>query len=54
MIIDTSDFDPLLLERAASIRMLVLDVDGVLTDGKLYFDNEGNEMKAFQRGTAWA
>jgi len=45
--IDKSSFDPLLLERAASIRMLVLDVDGVLTDGKLYFDNNGNEMKAF-------
>ena len=27
--------------------MLVLDVDGVLTDGSLYFDNKGNEMKAF-------
>jgi len=27
--------------------MLVLDVDGVLTDGRLYFDNQGNEMKAF-------
>jgi len=25
----------------------VLDVDGVLTDGKLYFDHAGNEMKAF-------
>lgn len=47
MLIDKSGFDPLLLERAASIRMLVLDVDGVLTDGRLYFDNEGNEMKAF-------
>ena len=45
--IDTSRFDPLLLERAARIRMLVLDVDGVLTDGSLYFDNQGNEMKAF-------
>lgn len=39
--------DPLLLERAANIRLLVLDVDGVLTDGKLYFDQAGNEMKAF-------
>ncbi|MEE8495875.1 MAG: 3-deoxy-manno-octulosonate-8-phosphatase KdsC [Xanthomonadales bacterium] len=47
MLIDKSGFDPLLLERAASIRMLVLDVDGVLTDGTLYFDNNGNEMKAF-------
>jgi 3-deoxy-D-manno-octulosonate 8-phosphate phosphatase (KDO 8-P phosphatase) len=46
-VIDTSQFDPLLLERAARVRMLVLDVDGVLTDGRLYFDNEGNEMKAF-------
>lgn len=27
--------------------MLALDVDGVLTDGSLYFDNQGNEMKAF-------
>lgn len=39
--------DAALLERAAKIRMLVLDVDGVLTDGKLYFDHVGNEMKAF-------
>jgi 3-deoxy-D-manno-octulosonate 8-phosphate phosphatase (KDO 8-P phosphatase) len=46
-LIDLSSFDPLLLERAAKIRMLVLDVDGVLTDGRLYFDSRGNEMKAF-------
>ncbi len=39
--------DPALQERAAGIRMLVLDVDGVLTDGRLYLDNAGNEMKAF-------
>jgi 3-deoxy-D-manno-octulosonate 8-phosphate phosphatase (KDO 8-P phosphatase) len=47
MFIDKNDFDPLLLERAALVRMLVLDVDGVLTDGSLYFDNNGKEMKAF-------
>lgn len=35
------------LKIAQSIRLLLLDVDGVLTDGKLYFDNSGNEMKAF-------
>jgi len=46
-LIDLSGFDPLLVEKAARIRMLVLDVDGVLTDGQLYFDNQGNEMKAF-------
>jgi len=39
--------DAALKERAANIRMLVLDVDGVLTDGKLYFDHAGNELKAF-------
>ena len=39
--------DALLLERAARVRLLVLDVDGVLTDGRLYFDSQGNEMKAF-------
>lgn len=39
--------DDALRERACAIRMLVLDVDGVLTDGKLYFDHAGNEMKAF-------
>lgn len=46
-VIDVSGVDSLLLERAARITMLVLDVDGVLTDGNLYFDSHGNEMKAF-------
>ena len=46
-VIDKSSFDPLLLERASEIRLLALDVDGVLTDGSLYFDNDGNEVKAF-------
>lgn len=46
-VIDISGYDGLLLERATRIRALVLDVDGVLTDGLLYFDNQGNEMKAF-------
>ncbi|MDX1556066.1 MAG: 3-deoxy-manno-octulosonate-8-phosphatase KdsC [Xanthomonadales bacterium] len=34
-------------ERAARIRLLALDVDGVLTDGRLWFDQTGNELKAF-------
>jgi 3-deoxy-D-manno-octulosonate 8-phosphate phosphatase (KDO 8-P phosphatase) len=46
-LMDLSLFDPLLLERASRVRMLVLDVDGVLTDGRLYFDAQGNELKAF-------
>jgi 3-deoxy-D-manno-octulosonate 8-phosphate phosphatase (KDO 8-P phosphatase) len=36
-----------LIKRAARVRLLALDVDGVLTDGRLYFDQHGNEMKAF-------
>ena len=36
-----------LLEKAKNIKLLVLDVDGVLTDGKLYFSNTGDELKAF-------
>ncbi|WP_294094312.1 HAD-IIIA family hydrolase [uncultured Cetobacterium sp.] len=29
------------------IKLIVLDVDGTLTDGKLYVSNSGDEMKAF-------
>jgi 3-deoxy-D-manno-octulosonate 8-phosphate phosphatase (KDO 8-P phosphatase) len=36
-----------LIERANDIRLLVLDVDGVLTDGRLYFTARGEEMKCF-------
>jgi len=32
---------------AGDIKMLILDVDGVLTDGSIILDNEGNEYKAF-------
>lgn len=32
---------------AQGIKLLLLDVDGVMTDGKLYFANSGEELKAF-------
>ena len=32
---------------AKNIKLLVLDVDGVLTDGSIILDNEGNEFKSF-------
>jgi 3-deoxy-D-manno-octulosonate 8-phosphate phosphatase (KDO 8-P phosphatase) len=35
------------LERARRIRLLVLDVDGVLTDGRLYLSAAGEELKVF-------
>lgn len=34
-------------QRAKTIELLVLDVDGVLTNGGLYFGNSGEELKAF-------
>lgn len=36
-----------LTERAKQIKMIVLDVDGVLTNGLMYFDREGESLKAF-------
>jgi 3-deoxy-D-manno-octulosonate 8-phosphate phosphatase (KDO 8-P phosphatase) len=35
------------LEKAAAIKLLALDVDGVLTDGRLFFDANGKEQKIF-------
>ena len=34
-------------EQALRVQLLVLDVDGVMTDGRLYFDAEGKETKVF-------
>ncbi len=31
----------------AGIRMLLMDVDGVLTDGRIWFDKDGTEIKTF-------
>ena len=39
--------DPALLERARRVRLLVLDVDGVLTDGRLHLTAHGEETKVF-------
>jgi len=34
-------------EKAARIRLLALDVDGVLSDGRLFFAEDGQELKTF-------
>ncbi|MFU8789120.1 MAG: 3-deoxy-manno-octulosonate-8-phosphatase KdsC [Methylobacter sp.] len=36
-----------ILAKARQLKLLILDVDGVLTDGRLFFDGEGNEYKSF-------
>ena len=39
--------DSMLMTRAGNIRLACFDVDGTLTDGRLFFDSEGREIKAF-------
>ena len=34
-------------QRAKKIKCVIFDVDGVLTDGKLYFSDKGDTMKTF-------
>lgn len=36
-----------LQQRAAAIKLLILDVDGVLTDGRIYIRDNGEEIKSF-------
>jgi len=42
-----SDVPAAARERAKAIRLLALDVDGTLTDGRLRLSSDGNEIKAF-------
>ncbi|MCX8070719.1 MAG: HAD hydrolase family protein [Thermodesulfovibrionales bacterium] len=39
--------DPKVAKIAKNVRLLILDVDGVLTDGGIIFDSLGNEIKVF-------
>ena len=39
--------EPDVIERARRVRLLTCDVDGVLTDGRIYVDDHGHEFKAF-------
>ncbi len=34
-------------DKAKKIKLLILDVDGVMTDGRLFFDEHGKEYKSF-------
>ncbi|MFA5073019.1 MAG: HAD-IIIA family hydrolase, partial [Nitrospirota bacterium] len=34
-------------KTANKIKLILLDVDGVMTDGRIILDNQGNELKAF-------
>ena len=39
--------DSLIIKKAKAIRAIIFDVDGVLTDGGIIYDNQGNESKRF-------
>jgi 3-deoxy-D-manno-octulosonate 8-phosphate phosphatase (KDO 8-P phosphatase) len=41
------NFDPQLLLRAQDVKVVFFDVDGVLTDGGLYFTDAGETIKRF-------
>ena len=43
----TAPPSPEVLERARRVRLLVLDVDGVLTDGRLHVTAHGEDVKVF-------
>ncbi|AWK14941.1 3-deoxy-manno-octulosonate-8-phosphatase KdsC [Candidatus Fukatsuia symbiotica] len=44
---DYGDVQQEIVKRAANIRLLICDVDGVLSNGLLYMGNQGEELKAF-------
>jgi 3-deoxy-D-manno-octulosonate 8-phosphate phosphatase (KDO 8-P phosphatase) len=52
------EFSPDNVERARRVRLLLFDVDGVLTDGRLLIDSDGREAKQYHirdgTGLVWA
>lgn len=38
---------PAVIERARQVRLMIFDVDGVLTDGRLWYSEHGELMKGF-------
>lgn len=42
-----SEISQSIRDKAKNVKLIIFDVDGVLTDGSLYFDNQGQEFKAF-------
>jgi 3-deoxy-D-manno-octulosonate 8-phosphate phosphatase (KDO 8-P phosphatase) len=47
MTITNSDNKQHIVIKASKIKLLICDVDGVMTDGSLFFDDNGEEYKAF-------
>jgi YrbI family 3-deoxy-D-manno-octulosonate 8-phosphate phosphatase len=47
MTADPDPAQPSLAERARRVRFVVMDVDGVMTDGGMYYGENGQELKKF-------
>jgi 3-deoxy-D-manno-octulosonate 8-phosphate phosphatase (KDO 8-P phosphatase) len=43
----TQPYSQAILDKAKQIRLVIFDVDGVLTDGTLFLDEQGREYKTF-------
>ena len=43
----SNTISPALADKARAIRLAVFDVDGVMTDGRLFYSEDGQEAKAF-------
>jgi 3-deoxy-D-manno-octulosonate 8-phosphate phosphatase (KDO 8-P phosphatase) len=43
----TQTYSDAILNKARQIELVIFDVDGVLTDGRLYYSDNGEELKAF-------
>ncbi|MRJ42011.1 3-deoxy-manno-octulosonate-8-phosphatase KdsC [Idiomarina sp. FenBw--71] len=41
------DIESLLMDKFAQIKLVIFDVDGVFSDGRIYLGNQGEELKAF-------
>jgi 3-deoxy-D-manno-octulosonate 8-phosphate phosphatase (KDO 8-P phosphatase) len=42
-----AEMDNSLVKKMRAVKALILDVDGVLTDGRIIFDDDGRELKFF-------
>lgn len=45
--VDEPNYSDSLLSKAREIKLLICDVDGVLSNGKVYYTNQGEELKSF-------
>jgi 3-deoxy-D-manno-octulosonate 8-phosphate phosphatase (KDO 8-P phosphatase) len=45
--VQKAGYNKAIIDIAKNIKLLILDVDGVMTDGSIILDNKGNESKSF-------